>query len=251
MTSRRVLITALLLVFPLAPHAQPANPVVERVGDTGFLQLQAPSFSNLDAKQQALAYWLSQASIAIDPIIYDQLSPTGLREKRLYEEIMGHTVGIPAEPLAKIRSHALRFWANRGNHNEITSQKFVPAFTRDELAQAALRAQQNGGFKSAYADLPALPTPDDVRKEIAALDRSIFDAAFEPTITAKTPPPGLDIIQASSNTFYRGVKLDDLKAFTEKYPLNSRVVKDSNGIREEVYRAGTPDGTIAPGLYAT
>ena len=65
-------------------------------------------------------------------------------------------------------------------------------------------------------------------------------------ITAKTPPPGQDILQASSNTFYQGVTLADLKGFEEQYPLNSRVVKDANGaLREEVYRAGTPDGTVA------
>ena len=69
--------------------------------------------------------------------------------------------------------------------------------------------------------------------------------------TAKTPPPGQDIIQASSNTFYRGVTLQDLKNFREQYPLNSRVVKGADGaIREEVYRAGTPDGRVPPGLYA-
>jgi dipeptidyl-peptidase-3 len=69
--------------------------------------------------------------------------------------------------------------------------------------------------------------------------------------TAKTPPAGKDIVQASANTFYQGVSLADLKGFTEHFPLNSRVVKDAQGIREEVYRAGTPDGKIPPGLYAT
>src|SRR5262249_62333815 len=116
-----------------------------RAGDRVFPQQQAESFKALDEKQQPLASWLAQAPIAIDPIIYDQLSSTGRRERRLLEEIMGHTTGIAAEPLSKIRSHALRFWANRGNHNEISGQKFVPTFTREELTQAALTAQRNGG----------------------------------------------------------------------------------------------------------
>ena len=63
--------------------AAPASSLVERVGDTGFIQLQSPSFAQLDDRQKALAYWLTQASIAIDPIIYDQLSRFGLRQKRL------------------------------------------------------------------------------------------------------------------------------------------------------------------------
>jgi dipeptidyl-peptidase-3 len=244
-----VLVTAVLPA--IRPHAQSATPLVERVGDTGFLQLEAESFRQLDARQQALAYWLTRASIAIDPIIYDQLSAYGMRQKRLLEEIVAHQQGIPAASFRKIREYALLFWANRGNHNEITGQKFVPPFSRDDLLQAALQAQRNGAFRSAYADLPALGSADALKGELTALDKAFFDPAFEPTITAKTPPPGLDIIQASSNTFYRGVSLADLKNFTEKYPLNSRVVKGADGVlREEVYRAGTPDGRVPAGLYA-
>ncbi len=50
-----------------------ASPNITRVGSTAFLQLEADSFTRLTPKQQALAYWLTQASIAIDPIIYDQI----------------------------------------------------------------------------------------------------------------------------------------------------------------------------------
>jgi hypothetical protein len=232
-------------------NAAPDNPLVGRVGDTGFIQLRSESFRQLDARRQALAYWLTRASIAIDPIIYDQLSRYGVREKRLLEEIVGHPSGIASATFAKIRSYALLFWANRGNHNDQTSQKFVPTFTFDELEQAALTAQAGGAFKAPYADLPALGAPADLRRELGELRASLFDPAFEPTTTAKTPPAGQDIISASSNTFYRGVTLQDLKGFRDQHPLNSRVVKDAAvAIREEVYRAGTPDGRVPPGLYA-
>src|SRR2546428_8033969 len=228
-----------------------ATPLVERVADTGFIQLQADSFRQLDARQQALAYWLTQASIAIDPIIYDQLSQYGLREKRLLEEIVARPAGIPPQTFAKLREFALLFWANRGNHNENTGQKFLPSFSADELRRAALAAQKSGGFATKYGDMPALPKPEDVERELRDLGPSFFDPNVEPITTAKTPPAGKDIIQASSNTFYRGVTLEDLKNFREKYPLNSRVVKGSDGVLlEEVYRAGTPDGHVPPGLYA-
>src|SRR6185503_5236536 len=113
--------------------AQPKSPLVERVGDTGFIQIQTPSFERLTAKQKQLAYWLTQASIAIDPIIYDQLSKYGLREKRLLEGVMAHREAVPADVYAKVREYTLLFWDNRGNHNEITAQKFVPAFTSAQL----------------------------------------------------------------------------------------------------------------------
>jgi len=243
---------AVSCTLALQLRAQPASPLVERVGDTGFIQLEAESFRRLEPKQQALAYWLTQASIAIDPIIYDQLSAFGIRQKRLLEDIMAHADGIPGATLARIRSYALLFWANRGNHNETTGQKFLPSFGAEDLSAAARRAQQNGAFARPYGDLPALNNPEALKQELAALQKATFDPAFEPTVTAKTPPPGLDILQASSNTFYRGVTLQDLKTFEEKHPLNSRVVKGADGaLREEVYRAGTPDGRVPPGLYAT
>ena len=83
-------------------------------------------FSGLSPRQQALAYWLTQASIAIDPIFYDQLSAYGLRQKRLLEEIMAYPKGIDPAAMTKIAEFAKLFWANRGNHNELTSQKFLP-----------------------------------------------------------------------------------------------------------------------------
>src|SRR5438094_2564385 len=96
-----------------------------------------------------------------------------------------------------------------------------------------------------------MATADAVKKEVGDLRQAIFDPAFEPMTTAKTPPAGKDILQASANTFYQGVTLEELKNFKEQFPLTSRIVKDARGIHEEVYRAGTPDGRVAPGLYAT
>jgi len=230
------------------------NSLVERVGDTGFVRVKVGSFGSLTLKQRQLAYWLSQASIAIDPIAYDQFSRFGLRQKRLLEEVVAHAHADAAGPgvKAKIVEFTKLFWANRGNHNDITSQKFLPSFTFEELKQAAFVSQKNGAFTTPCADLPPLSTPAQLNKELEGLRASLFDPDFEPMVTAKSPSGGQDIIQASSNTFYQGVTLADLKDFHGTYPLNSRLVKDKDGkLREEVYRAGTPDGKIPAGLYAT
>ena len=87
------LVVVFALVYFAFGNAAPAlsqeqagsSVLVERVGDTAFLLLRAPSFQALTPRQQALAYWLTQASIAIDPIFYDQVSAYGLRQKRLFE----------------------------------------------------------------------------------------------------------------------------------------------------------------------
>ena len=245
-----------IIAGPAAPASDPqpvaASSLITRVDQTGFVRVEAPSFQTLSPKEKALAYWLTQAAIAIDPIAYDQLSAFGLREKRLLEEILSRPDGIPAPVLQRITQYTQLFWANRGNHNETTSQKFLPTFNFDTLKQAALSAQHNGAMRTAYGDLPPLTTPQQLTAELEALRAAFFDPAFEPMNTAKSPSSGKDILQASSNTFYPGLSLADLQGFHDEHPLNSRVVKDAQGhLHEEVYRAGTPDGKVAPGLYAT
>ncbi len=216
--------------------------LVERVGTTGFVKVGAGSFEKLTPKEKALTYWLTQAAIAVDPIIYDQQSRFGLRQKNMLESILSHPDGINPTVRKKIEDYAKLFWANRGNHNENTAQKFMPEFTHGELQAAWMQAMKNGA---------PLGSAKQVEMEITDLDKSIFDPAFEPMVTAKSPSGGKDILQSSANNFYSNVNLADLKSFTEKFALNSRLTKGSDGkLNEEVYRAGTPDGRVKPGYYA-
>jgi dipeptidyl-peptidase-3 len=233
-----------------APWSDPASDLVDRVGTTGFVQLQAESFHGLSPRQQALAYYLSEASIAIDPIIYDQNSIWGLRQKRVLEEILLKAKLAP--PLRrKFADFTKLFWANRGNHNEMTAQKFLPEFTFEELQSAAHSAMANGGFQGNPYGNQRLDGQAALDRELDTLRPSLFDAGFEPTITAKSPQGVKDILQSSANNFYRGVSLADVHNFHETHPLNSRLVKSASGqLVEEVYRAGTPDGKVPPGLYA-
>ena len=221
--------------------AQGKNALVDRVGATGFLQLEAPSFRTQTSTEQALGYWLAEAAIAINPIIYDQLSRFGLRQKEVLEFVVAHPQGVNPASYAKILAFTKLFWANRGNHNETTAQKFLPDFTFDELKDAGLAAIRHSarGFTEAA-----------FLKQIDELRPSLFDANFEPLVTAKSPSGGLDILQASANNFYFGVKLSDLAGFTEQYPLNSRLAKINGRLVEQVYRAGTPGGKFPPGQYA-
>src|SRR6476659_6575972 len=223
------------------PRAEKSS-IVERIGSTGILQLEADSFKALTPRQKILAYYLSEASIAVDPIIYDQLSRFGLRQKRILEAVVSHPQGLSPVVVKKITDYTKLFWANNGNHNNNTAQKFLPEFTSEELEAAGLQAIKNGGLSL---------TPEEFRKELAELRQSFFDPNFEPMTTAKSPQGGLDILQSSANNFYSGVSLADLKNFHEQYPLNSRLAKlsDSNLV-EEVYRTGTPDGRVPAGLYA-
>ncbi len=222
-----------IVLLATASAVLPESPIVDRVDKTAFIQIEADSFRALSPRQQLLAYWLTQASIAIDPIIYDQLSRFGLQQKEMLEAVVKAKDRVDSNTYAQVLSFTKLFWANKGNHHEQTGQKFLPQFTSESLKDALVAAGRK-----------------DLAARVDRLAPSLFDPNFEPILTAKTPEGGKDIIEASSNNFYLGVKLSDLQNFTERYRLDSRVVKEGGQLREEVYRAGTPDGRIKPGLYS-
>ena len=95
---------------------------------------------------------------------------------------------------------------------------------------AAAKAADAGGATF------ATPAGESLDAMLARLQPMFFDPAVDPIVTNKNPQPGKDILQASANNLYLGVSLADLKGFTEKYGLNSRLVKQDGKLVEEVYR---------------
>ncbi|HYX23054.1 MAG TPA: peptidase M49 [Thermoanaerobaculia bacterium] len=243
MNLRRLLIPlAVLLAAPLAAQpAQPPSPLAGRIGDRGFLQVEAPSFAKLPLQQKLLAWHLTRAAIQLDPIFYDQMSAYGLTAKRLLGALAERPERLPAASRQAIVEYATLFFGNDGNHNETTGKKFLPGISFEELSQAAEAARAKGA---------RLGTREQLAKTLKELQTPLFDPNFQPNVTEKNPPAGEDILTASSNNYYQGVTLKDLAGFAEKHPLNSRLVKRNGQLVEEVYRAGTPDGKLPPGLYA-
>ncbi len=242
MVNKIVLFSILLFVGSTgwAQDSKPASPLVDRVGQTGFLQLEAGSFNDLAPKQKALAFWLSMAAIAVNPIIYDQNSSYGLELKHVLEQIITHPRGIDPVVLKKITEYTKLFWANRGNHNAFTSQKFLPEFTPEELKSAALQALRNRA---------ALGTPTKLAAELEELHRPIFDGEYQASLTVKNPKNGEDPLVVSGNNLYEGVASADLKDFHDAHALNSRLVNRNGTLVEQVYRAGGAGG-VGAGLYA-
>jgi dipeptidyl-peptidase-3 len=239
----RLLSTVTILLIGgtlLAQDGVAPSPLVDRVGETGFLQLEAKSFDGLPPQQKALAFWLSMAAIAVNPIVYDQNSAYGLELKHLLEQILTHPRGIEPTVLKKLNDYTKLFWANRGNHNSFTSRKFLPDFTPDELRAAAVQALRNRASLGPQAKL---------LKELDDLRRPIFDANYQVSLTVKNPKNGEDPITVSGNNLYDGITLADLKDFHDKYALNSRLTKKGDELVEQVYRVGGP-GKASPGLYA-
>jgi dipeptidyl-peptidase-3 len=223
----------------VAPAGAPAQAVpaadrkylLEQVDDAAVVQLYADGFSALPLKEKTLTWHLYQAAIAGRDIYYDQRYEHGLEMRDVLEGIVAHPAGVDPKTLDEIRHYTKLFWINSGPFANLTARKFVLRCTPDALAAAARAAAGHG------ATFP-LRQGETLDQLLARLRPAFFDPEFEPTVTAKTPPPGKDLLTASANNLYVGLTMKDLEGYHEEHPLNSRLVKKDGKIVEEVYRIG-------------
>ena len=215
--------------------------VVERANNIAVVSLRAHGFDKLSLQDKRIAYHLVRAAIAGRDLAYDQTHRNALEIRNLLEEILVHPQGVPWETLEEITLFLKKFWTYTGQYEPNTSRKFVPEFTYEGLLAAGDSAFSHG------ADF-GVKDLEQLHEEIDALRVSLFDPNFEPIITNKSPEPPDDILTGSAVNHYSNLTLEEANAFKEHYPLNSRLVKDSQGIHEEVYRMGnqeTPPGRMA------
>src|SRR5581483_4562979 len=195
----------------------------------------------LPLREKTLVWHLYQAALAGRDIFYDQRYAHNLEMRDVLEAIVASGVlsappaggGAPLDPavLAEIERYTKLFWINTGPYNNLTARKFVLGCTREAFAAVASAAAGRGAV---------FPTRDGETLDdlLRRLEPMFFDPSFDPSVTQKTPPPGADILAASANNLYDGVRMADLDGFHEEHPLNSRLAKRDGRLVEEVYRVG-------------
>lgn len=209
--------------------------LLERVDDAAVVQVYADGFSKLPLREKTLIYHLYRAAIAGRDIFYDQRYVHNLEMRQVLEEIVttpldrgSGTVG--PRVVEEIGRYTKLFWLNTGPYNNLTARKFVLKCTPDEFGDV-VRAAAKGG-----ARFPLKPG-ETIDQMLARMQPLFFDPTVDPIVTSKTPGPGKDMLAASANNLYVNVTMKDIAGFTERYPLNSRLVKRPDGaLVEEVYR---------------
>jgi len=211
--------------------------LLERIDDAAVVQLYADGFKDLPLREKTLVWHLYQAAIAGRDIYYDQRHAQALVMRDVLEAILqaaspasGTPAAVDPATLAEIERYTKLFWLNTGPYNNLTARKFVLTCTPQAFTAAARAAQTAG----AQFPLQAGETLDQL---LSRLQPMFFDPDVDPMVTAKTPPPGKDILTASANNLYVGVTMKDLEGFKERYALNSRLVKRDGRLVEEVYKA--------------
>lgn len=225
-----------------------SGPILERVGEFAIVPLEARGFDALSQRDRILAFYLSRAALAGRDIHYDQMGREGLEIRDLLEEVLTHPRGLDPVFREALLRYLKQFWISSGNHNERTRTKFVPEFSFEDLRRGIAAAQKEGAVIK-------LPVREPLERKLERLRPALFDPSFEPLLTCKTAPAGVDLLACSSVNFYDGVTVADLSGFKEQHPLNSRLVKKDGRLEEEVWRAGRAAGpggpAIPPGMYAS
>ncbi len=218
-------------LLPAQEKASERPYLLERIGDAAVVQVYSDAFRDLTLEQKKLVWHLYQAAIAARDIYYDQRHAQSLTIRDLMEALIV-TPDVAAEPVRqKIERYTKLFWINNGPYHNLTARKFLLECTRDDLLAAVKKAAAGGA---------ALPLAKGETAE-ALVDRlapMLFDPNHQPIVTNKSPGAGKDILRESANNLYVGVGMDDLKGFTEKYELNSRLVKQDGKLVEQPYKVG-------------
>jgi len=207
--------------------------LLERVDDAAVVQLYADGFSKLSLREKTLIYHLYRAAIAGRDIFYDQRYVHNLEMRDVLESV----ITTPLDPgaadpkvLDEIRRYTKLFWLNTGPYNNLTARKFVLKCTPAEFAAVVRAAAKKG------ARFP-VKQGETIDQLLARMSPLFFDPNVDPIVTNKTPGEGKDILTGSANNLYVNVTMKDLAGFTERYALNSRLVKRPDGtLVEEVYR---------------
>ena len=201
--------------------------LLERIDDVAVVQVYADGFTSLPLEHKILVWHLYLAALVGRDIFYDQRHRLNLEIRDLLEAILRHEAHVDPAVLAEVRRYTKLFWINTGPFNNLTARKFVLNLTREQLLAAVHAAAREG---ATFAS-----TPEAL---VDRLSPMLFDPSFDAVVTNKTPGGDRDILEASSNNLYVGVRMSDLANFHERYGLNSRLVKRDGHLAEEVYRVG-------------
>lgn len=221
------------------PRPEPGaseGPIVGVVGDIAVVAMEPEGFDALSREERLLAWHLSRAAMASHPVVLMQNYRNDLAIWELVDALHDRRNALDPVFAAGLADYRRRLFLHKGIHDALTEEKFVPDFGRSEFEAELAKAVAAG---------LALPPGTD----LAALAPAMFDPSVDRFRVAKTPGPAGDPVKASSVNHYEpGLGVWDLQGFQDRYPLNSRVVRDGPRLVEQPYRAG--GGGEPPGLGA-
>lgn len=196
--------------------------LVDEFADIKIIRFKVPGWENLSLQQKEYIYHLSEAAKFGRDITWDQYCGYNLPIRHILEDILKNYKGDrECEDFGNFLVYAKRVFFSNGVHHHYAEDKIIPQCSKEYFA-----------FLMQEVDC----------SDEALLD-FIFDAEAFPQ-RRSTSQTG-DIVALSAVNFYDGVTRFEVEDFYKKivdnndprpisYGLNSKLVKDSDGVVKEI-----------------
>lgn len=202
--------------------------LADEFADIKVMRFQVPGWDSLSLKQKEYIYHLSEAAKSGRDILWDQNFKYNLKIRKIIESILDNYKGERSgEEYEKFVIYAKKVFFSNGIHHHYAEEKIIPECSQEYFSQLLSLSGQDSLTNW------ALPI--------------IFDPAlykYRKNISGEG-----DLLTGSSVNFYEGVTAKEAESFYSKmevagdttpisFGLNSRLVKKSGKLTEEVYKLG-------------
>ena len=211
----------------------------ERFADIQMLRYRLNGFEALTLEQKKLIYYLSEATLSGRDITFDQFGKHNLKIRKTLEAIYtDSSIDRQTEGFKALELYLKRVWFSNGIYHHYGCEKFIPAFAPEY-------------FKSAMQQVEPQRLPLAEHQTVEELFDELYPAIFLPEYMPKrvNKAQGEDLVQTSACNYYDGVSQQEVESYyaakkgvagkhAPSFGLNSRLVKDENGLHELVWKEG-------------
>ena len=212
----------------------------DQFADLRILRYRVPGFEGLPSQQKELLYYLSEAALSGRDIIWDQNYRHNLYVRRTLEAIVGSYSGDRQDKdWDNFMVYVKRVWFSNGIHHHYSTSKIEPGISPDYFAELV-----NG------SDLDDFPLQND--ETVDDLLTKLGPILFDPKVDGKrvNKDQGADQIKDSATNYYGedltqqeverhySAKVDRDDPRPVSHGLNSKLIKVSGEIREQVWKQG-------------
>ncbi|MEE9429794.1 MAG: dihydrofolate reductase [Melioribacteraceae bacterium] len=211
----------------------------EKFADLKILRYKIPGFDELDVKKKTQLYYLYEAALSGNEIIWDQNYKHNLLVKRSLENIVNTFSGDKTSSnYNEFLIYVKRMWFSNGIHHHYSAKKFEPTFTKKYLKELIVNSEK--------VNFPLEPN-----QSFDELTIKLTDIIFNPSIAPKriNLNSNDDMISTSANNFYENITQKEVEQFYKNkigsknaepisFGLNSRLIKKNGQIREHVWKLG-------------
>ena len=213
---------------------EPFRYTVDSFADLKVMRYQVPGWDNLSLKQKEYAYHLAEAAKYGRDILWDQNCKDNLRVRHAVENILENYKGDrESAEYQDFLVYAKRLFFSNGIHHHYAEDKFFPACPQEFFA--------------------------DLLKAVGIEDADLLDVIYNPERypQRRSTETSGDIVALSAVNFYDGVTRDEVEKYYAgivdpkdpcpvSYGLNTKVVKDADGVvRELPWKVG---GIYSPAI---